>query len=278
MGFEIAKGTEKPVTETDPRNGMESVRKLANVRLCEDNLKKLLETGRESVNFEEDARDMLYEMLTQRSEFVAGTSAKGVDADTLMENFAPQETWYASAREMLEKDVDASEGEFTRGGNSDWFGINVRPESGRREGISVKAYTTISTSDYTSVGKVMELAQNLRELAIRIDDAMQVKIPATLREFLRRNDSIVVHFKKKENGPAVLEIVDEWMRSNGIRQEAREMGRTRIAADSNNSSFSDLVARNIAGWLRDNLGKYDDALLASEAVRHAIEQSRKSPV
>ena len=68
------------------------------------------------------------------------------------------------------------------------------------------------------------------------------------------------------------------MQANSIHESPREMGRTKIAADSKDTSFSDLVAKNIATWLEQHAGKYDSATLVSEAIKHAIEQSQRSPI
>lgn len=118
----------------------------------------------------------------------------------------------------------------------------------------------------------------MRQLALESDDIIQVKIPESLSGFISHNDSMVVHFKKKENGDKILGILNSWMQANSIHESPREMGRTKIAADSKDTSFSDLVAKNIASWLEQNTGKYGSSLLASEAVKHAIEQSQKSPI
>ena len=201
----------------------------------------------------------------------------GKDVAEFAEPFKTQAEWYKNVREAIEKSIDANK-DFSWDSTPAWIGINTRPDVGKRDGASIKAYATIPIAEYAFIQHIPELAKELRQLSLESDDVVKVKFPPTLNGFLAHNDSIVVHFKKIENVEKVLKILDGWMRMNGINEAPREMGRTKVAADSGDYSFSELVARNIAGWLEKNAGKYDDAFLASEAVRYAIEQSQKSPV
>lgn len=255
----------------------ENYKDLPNVKLCEEKLKSLLENNQGVDDFSDRAKRMIYEMLTRRSEFVKNTDGAGRDVADLMKNLKPHMEWYRNTRGALEKSIDSS-GEFKWDSNPGWFGINTRPEAGKREGINIKAYATIPSAEYAFIQHIPKLAQELRQLALKSDDVIQVKIPESLSGFMSHNDSIVVHFKKKENGDKILGILNSWMQANNIHESPREMGRTKIAADSKDASFSDLVAKNIASWLEQNAGKYDSSLLASEAVKHAIEQSQKSPI
>ncbi len=255
----------------------ENYKDLPNVKLCEEKLKSLLENNQGVGDFSDRAKRMIYEMLTRRSEFVKNTDGAGKDVADLMKNLKPQMEWYRNTRGALEKSIDSS-GEFKWDSNPGWFGINTRPEAGKREGINIKAYTTIPSAEYAFIQHIPKLAKELRQLALESDDIIQVKIPESLSGFMSHNDSIVIHFKKKENGDKILGILNSWMQANSIHESPREMGRTKIAADSKDTSFSDLVAKNIASWLEQNAGKYDSSLLASEAVKHAIEQSQKSPI
>jgi len=256
---------------------VENYKDLPNVKLCEKQIKSLLENNQGVSDFSDRAKRMIYEMLTRRSEFVQNTEGAGKDVVDLMQNLKPQIEWYRNTREALEKSIDAS-GEFKWDSNPGWFGINTRPEVAKREGINIKAYTTIPSTEYAFIQHIPKLAKELRQLALESDDVIQVKIPESLSGFMSHNDSIVVHFKKQENSDKILGILNAWMQASNIHESPREMGRTKIAADSKDTSFSDLVAKNIASWLEQNVGKYDNSLLASEAVKHAIEQSQKSPI
>lgn len=258
-------------------NEAENYKDLPNVKLCEEKLRTLLENHQDVGDFADRAKRMIYEMLTRRSEFVKNTESTGKNIADLMQNLKPQMEWYRNTREALEKSIDSS-GEFKWDSNPGWFGINTRPEAGKREGINIKTYTTIPSAEYTFIQHIPKLARELRQLALDSDDIIQIKIPESLSGFMSHNDSVVVHFKKRENGEKILGILDSWMQSNTIHESPREMGRTKVAADSKDTSFSDLVAQNIANWLEQNAGKYDSSLLANEAIKHAIEQSQKSPV
>ena len=271
---EIAGSTSQ---EQEVTSSIENYKNLPNVKLCEEKLKSLLENNQGVGNFSDRAKTMIYEMLTRRSEFVKNTEAAGKNVADLMKNLKPQMDWYRNTRGALEKLIDAS-GEFKWDSNPGWFGINTRPEAPKREGINIKAYTTIPSAEYAFIQHIPKLAKELRQLALESDDIIQVKIPESLSGFISHNDSMVVHFKKKENGDKILGILNSWMQANSIHESPREMGRTKIAADSKDTSFSDLVAKNIASWLEQNTGKYGSSLLASEAVKHAIEQSQKSPI
>jgi len=215
-------------------------------------------------------------MLTLRSYFVKNTVGSGKDVAEFAESFKLQAEWYKNVREAIEKSIDANK-DLSWDSTPAWIGINTRPEAGKRDGTSIKTYATIPIAEYAFIQHIPELAKELRRLSFESDDVVKIKFPPNLNGFLAHNDSIVVHFKKIENIEKVLKILDDWMKMNGISEAPREMGRTKVAADSSDYSFSELVARNIAGWLEKNAGKYDDAILASEAVRHAIEQSQRPP-
>jgi hypothetical protein len=68
------------------------------------------------------------------------------------------------------------------------------------------------------------------------------------------------------------------MQKNNIPQWQREMWRTKFAQDFQNTSFSDKIANNIAQWLWQYVGKYNDTILVNEAIKHAILQSQWSPL
>lgn len=259
------------------KNGIEKFKDLPNVKLGEERLKTLLDTHRGKADFSDSAKRIIYEMLTRRSEFTKKMNEPGNDAVKIMKPYKPQMEWYRNTCGTIQNSIDAG-GEFKWDSNPGWFGINTRPEAPKRKGLNIKAYTTIPIAEYAFIQHLPGLAKELRQLALESDDIIQVKIPESLSGFVSNNDSIVVHFKKKENADKILGILNTWMRANNVNEGERELGRTKIAADSTDTSFSDLVAGNIAKWLEQNAGKYENALLASEATKHAIEQSQKSPI
>ena len=116
-------------------------------------------------------------------------------------------------------------------------------------------------------------------MAVDSDDIIQVKVPASHGIFLKRNDSLVVHFKKPENADKVQAILAQWEQINGITEEPREMDRVKVAADPKGTSFSDAVAAGIAEWIRrgHETGKIDDERLIDSGIRYAIEQSQRPP-
>lgn len=255
----------------------ENLRDLPNVKKCEQQLMELLQQRQSSSDFAEHAQRIIYEMLTRRNEFTKKVEQSGSNLVELMKNNKPQMDWYKKNRAAIEQAMDASE-EFSWDSNPGWFGINTRPEAPKRKGINYKAYATVPVVEYSFIQHLPKLAQELRRLALETDDVIQAKVPETLTAFVSNNDSLVVHFKKKENVGKIMEVISDWMQSNDIHESPREMGRTKIAADFQDSSFSDLVSKNIATWLEQNAGQYDNALLAREAARYAIEQSQKSPI
>lgn len=269
--------TALPEQKQEKSTDVENYKNLPNVKLCEEKLKVLLEKNKIGGDFSSFAKRMIYEMLTRRSEFVENTETAGKDAFEYMKNLKPQMDWYRKTRLGLEKTIEDSN-DLKWDSNPGWFGINTRPETERKEEINMKIYMTIPSSEYTFIQDIPKLAIALRQLSLESDDIIKVKIPESFSGFVSHNDSIVVHFKKKENSEKILGILNTWMQENSIHEEPREMGRTKVAADSKDSSFSDLIAKNIAGWVEQNAGKYDNALLASEAVKHAIKQSQKSPI
>ncbi|MFA5431695.1 MAG: hypothetical protein WC319_02285 [Candidatus Paceibacterota bacterium] len=257
---------------------IEIYKKLPNVIMAEKKIRKILE------NYQGDHRDIkavsttIYEMLTTRSEFVRmNTNQAGeYNLDELMKNNKSQREWYQKTKGEIEKSLEMG-GDFVCS-ESKWFGVNTRPEAERRDDIDMKIYTTIPIAEHSFIQHIPELAKELRQLSLEKDDIIKVKIPSNLNNFMQLNDSVVVHFKNKESEKDVLEILNEWMQKNNINEEPREMERTKIAADSKETSFSDLIAENIANWIEKNVGKYDNELLVGEAIKHAIEQSQKSPL
>jgi hypothetical protein len=266
---------EQATTKGEPK-GFESYKDLPNVVSAQKNIKDIL-SKRDGQELTKQVATALYEMLTHRSQFAKNTAVENGGTAKYMENFPEQKSWYKNEIEKIGKEIDAKR-KFKWDSMVGWFGINTRPEVPRREGINIKVYATIPIQEYAFVRQFMKLANKLAELAQKTDDIIQVKTPNTLTAFVSHNDSVVIHFKKPENQQAVSDILNDWMQENGITKAEREMGRTEIAADPKEGSFSELVSENIAKWVEQNSGKYPPEMLAELAAKYAIEQSQKSPL
>lgn len=264
-------------TEYEKINTVEGFSNLPNVKLCEERLISILNSFKDGDDFSGRASKTIYEMLTYRSEFIQNTVGSGKDVASLMEGFKTQKDWYRNTRELIEKTVDSG-GDMKWESNPGWFGINTRPEVPKRDDINIKVYATIPTKEYSFIKDVPALAKELRALSLDSDDIIQVKIPESLSGFMAHNDSVVIHFKKKENAERIQNILNSWTSTNGIHESPREMDRTKVASDSKDSSFSQIVSNNVAGWLQQNIGKLDNTTLVNKAIEQAIKQSQHSPV
>lgn len=246
----------------------------ANVGICKQLLEAKMLSG--SGNNADFYKQTISEMLTTRSEFAVMKAGVGGDLVELGKKFKKQMQEYKE--ELMPKIGREVEQQGMKWeSNPGWMGVNTRPEMINTEGINYKAYVTVPMNEYYFVKHVPVLAQRLRELAIETDDKIQVKVPNGFMGFMSQNDSLVVHCKKQENASASLEIARSWMQEFDIHEAPREMGRTQIAADSKSESFTQMVSSNIGQWLADNEGKYDQAVLVDEAIKHAIKYSQKPP-
>lgn len=222
-------------------------------------------------------QNIIYDMLTTRSDFTKRMEENGGDLPKLLEGLEKERTEYNNlVKTTIPEWVDTSN-EFKWESNPAWFGINTRPEVPKREDINIKTYATVPAGQYNFVQHIPLLAQELRKLALESDDIIQVKVPGNFATFISKNDSIVIHYKKAENSGRIQEILQQWMGQHNVAEEPREMERTKNAADSKGSSFTDLVAQNITDWLKGNHGKYDNSLLSKLAIEHAIRQSQEPP-
>lgn len=64
------------------------------------------------------------------------------------------------------------------------------------------------------------------------------------------------------------------MLTNDLTEAQRDYDRTTKAVDLKDTSFSYGVATNVAQWLVQNRGTYDSQVLAQQAIKHAIDQSK----
>jgi hypothetical protein len=217
-------------------------------------------------------------MLTTRSSFAVSKEKANGDLAEVMKPLKEQQDWYRDVKDKIEKAIDAG-GKFKWDSNSGWFGINTRPEAEKKKGNNMKVYVTIPVAEYNFVQHILSLANDLREVAEETDDNISVKIPESMTVFLAHNDSIVIHFKERDNVEKIQSALSRWMSKYEITEAPRELGRTKVAVDpKGGGSFTKIIANHIADWLDENSGKYNNEILAELAVKHAIEQSQKSPI
>ncbi len=246
--------------------------KFRNVQIAEENLERLLERG----GSEEEMSECIYKMLVTRNGFAVNRE-KVNSSLKMMKPFEEQSVWYDDEVAEIERNINKG-GKFECDDNLDWFGINTRPGVEEKEDNNIKIYVTILASEYSFVQHIPFLAYALKEIADEMDDNINVKFPKNLAVFLLHNDSIVIHFKDRDNIEKIQSALSQWMSECEITEAPRELGRTKVAADSNKKSFIQITSDNIAGWLAENSGKYDNKTPTKLAVKYAIEQSQKSLV
>lgn len=245
------------------------------VQRCTLQLSRILGKSKEEITTNEIELE-INKMLTMRSDYIVSTDMAGIDGAQFMEKFKPQQKWYRNVREQLYGLMHASS-EFKIDTNPGWLGINTRSEAGKREGNNVKLYVTLPVGEYAFLQHLPELAKTMRAISIENDDVIKVKVPESMSGFLANNDSIVVHFKNKENIDKIRTVLRDWMQSHSITEAPRELGRTVLAADPEDTSFSGMISKNIAQWVISNHGKYKNEILVERAIDHAIRQSQKPP-
>ncbi len=216
------------------------------------------------------------DMLTKRGDYIKFYEQADGGLDKKMKTLNPQREWYKKTLGSIEEYIKQKDN-LSCDDNPAWFGINTRPEVNDREENNRKAYLTVPMNEYSFIQHLPEIAEKLRELAVETDDVIKIKVPRNLTSFLAHNDSIVVHFKNENNGEEVLNTLRSWMKENNISEGKRELGRTNIAADSKENSFSGLVTENMKNWLSEYAGKYSSDILSEMAVKYAIEMSQKPP-
>lgn len=259
---------------------LEHILQLSNVQHYKAELISRLTRERDDPDLRSRLKSVLYNMLTRRPEYVeAAEHAGGEDVYNLqmLQARGADRAWY---RQTIDRIGDAVRSQsMTWDSNPAWFGINTRPEAIQREGIlNKKIYATIPSGHHQFIEKLPALAVKLRELAVANDDDIKVKVPGSLSGFLSHNDSIVIHFKNEQNAEHIQKTLDVWMHEHAIQVASRAMGRTTLAADSADSSFSDIVAQAGADMIIEKLGSQTDVeALADEAITHVIAQSQVPP-
>lgn len=197
----------------------------------------------------------------------------------LKDKFSNQIKYYNDLIDLIEKKVK-SDNKVITSDNPAWFSIKSINNKDIKNNINYKIYTTIPFKQYTYIKNFYQLWLLLNDLAISTNDNISVKIPKTLLWFLSHSDSIVIHFKNQENKTKIEEILKIWLTNNWLNEEERNLWRTKFAADPKNEkweSFSTIIWNHIEKWIIDNYKKYDNSILAKEAIKHAIELSKKPP-
>jgi len=241
---------------------------------------KLLQERAEGKEVTKAVSDAVYQMLTQRGEYVEAVAKYDGDAASYFADKRPLMDWYSEEREKLLTIDERSGGTLRANNNPGWVGIDTCPENGKKEGLNMKVYTTLRAEDYTAIEHLPVLAEQLRAVALETGDSIKVKMPNGYAGFVVHNDSVVVHFKDAKNAQKVEQIVDGWVQAHAARSQGaeRELGRTRLAADASDASFSDRVAGTIAEWAVSHVDAYAPEQLAKIASLYAIKRSQHAPI
>lgn len=90
---------------------------------------------------------------------------------------------------------------------------------------------------------------------------------------------MVIHFKNQENKQKIQQAIDTWIQTNNISIDKRELERTTYATDSYDTSFTQLIAQNIATRIFDmhKKNKYADNIIIQQGIGYAIKQSQNPP-
>jgi len=232
---------------------------------------KILEILKKSKLDTSVLKNIIYNFLVNRNEYFLMKEK----LTEFYEKNPGARNWYQNTRDIIENNLDWKT--LRSSSNPGWFGINTNPEAHNHTKLDYKIYTTIAMKDYGFIRHIPSLANKLREISLKNGDIINLKIPYAFTAFASHNDSIVVHFKNKDSEQEILQAIDSRLRQNNIVEMPREFGRSKRAVEANWDSFSDLVSENIAKWLVDHKGKFDDEVLAQWAIHYAIDLSQKIP-
>ncbi len=221
---------------------------------------------------------IIMEMITTRPEFVKEKYwTKDDDFLVNLKNqISNQVDYYKKVIQSLEKQCKKDQ-ILETADNPAWFSLKTKNQSESKDKMNYKIYETIPIKNYDYVSKIYQLWLMLDKLSKESKDKISLKVPHNMLWFLSHSDSIVIHFKNIDNKNKIEEILEEWKSKNAIHEEPRHLWRTKFAADSENSSFSQLVSDNIEKWIWENYQKYDNELIADLAIEYAIKQSQTPP-
>lgn len=232
--------------------------------------KELITALSSEVKDDEEIYRIIYRMLTRRSQYQKFIDENG--ENSLMESFQAERKSYGEMVKLLEEAQDGLEIDF----HQYWTRIYLRPE-GMDAANYYKVYLTLPLENFEFVKHIQDLAKQLKTLAVETDDVIAVKFPSTYLQFFERNDSIVVHFKKAENALEIQNIINKWLDENEITEEEREMGRTKLAIDQVNKSFSQWVTKRAIDLSKDIYVGETTEQLANKVINFAIEESQLAP-
>lgn len=95
-----------------------------------------------------------------------------------------------------------------------------------------------------------ELFSEFQKVSQKYQCNISFKIPRKFSGLYAGSDNIVVHFSDSNAIGEVQSILIKWSERNNVNFLKRDFSRTEIAADHNNTSFSDYIAHYYAiKWL-----------------------------
>jgi len=188
-------------------------------------------------------------------------------------------TVYQSALKDIENEINKNRQMVATRDGSAWFHIEASPEmQGKRSffGFSMKIYSTVDVSSVWDVLKyLLRLADSLRQIGIRYNDRINVKIPGSFLSFIKHTDSIVIHYHNHAVKGEIENALKSWLSKYNIRTARREYDRTEYARDTFSTSFSDNAAQTVANLMRQNFGKMSNEALAISGINYAFKISKE---
>lgn len=268
-------------TENTNWESIKSYKEYEKIINCKNDLRNIFTKKISKEQFVTESSMVIMGMLTDRESYNQMIKDNWWDLIKLKDKYKAQNDRYNKTLELAQRVV--KENKMDRESNPAWFSISAIPEL-KKEWLNYKHYTTIPIQNYNYITSMPNLANQLRKLWLESDDAISLKVPSNFIWFLKHNDSIVVHFKKKENSSQITNIISERSNKNNIPLWDRELWRTTLAADQNynnwnKSSFSELISKNIASRMYDmrQTGKYTEDVIIDQWILHSIQQSSKTP-
>jgi hypothetical protein len=125
--------------------------------------------------------------------------------------------------------------------------------------------------------------KKLQDIGAETGESIKIKTPRSFNGFITDNDSLVAHCDSEDTCYKIKRAISEWQSEQGLAPTKRELDRTTIALDGKingndeDTSFSELVSNQITTWAKEHKDNYPAALLAKEAIKHAIQFSQKAP-
>lgn len=247
-------------------NEYKNYENLASVKKCKNELLKAIEEEEfEWIN------KAIYEMLTIKPEFIKEDYKEW-----------PESKIYSGLIEDLENELR----NFPTYTHYTWhscFYINLNPKYKKEDSQNYEILSSVGCNSYTFIDYIPELLEKLVPLCINSDtqnsiDMIEIKIPKNHQLFSKLNDSLVIHFKNKDNAEKIQEIYNNWLSDKHIVQCYREFNRTQLAKDFNWEEFTKSISKQIQHWIIENRWFYNKENLSKEAINKAILSSQKSKI